>query len=71
MEMYKDLYETSRTWGLDAAASIGRAQAKISIAGSILAVMDSEMSADQLESYLEEVRQLLAEADKTLDKNFR
>ena len=69
--MYKDLYETSRTWGLDAAALIGRAQAKIAIAGSILAVMDSKMSAEQLESYLEEVRELLAEADKTLDKNFR
>lgn len=69
--MYKDLYETSRTWGMDAAASIGKAQGKIAIAGSILAVMDSQMSADQLESYLEEVRQLLAEADKTLDKNFR
>lgn len=67
MDYYKTLYESEVTWGRNAASCIGKAMGKLAVADSILASMDAFMDPDQFEQTLKRVKELVRDAQTTLD----
>ena len=67
MDYYKTLYESEVTWGRNAASRIGKTLGKLEYADSVLGSMDAFMSPEQFEETIKQVRELIKDAQKTLD----